>query len=124
VGLAEGKLPKMPYPKRLPPPADLVRARFDFARALLDAQRDFVSGIVQAVTPLVTTARRDDAAAAAPGDAGAGGAGAGAAGAAESAEPAPKTAAEPAAPRTTATKARARKAAGKTTPPSTPDTDD
>lgn len=56
VDLAEGLLPTLPkatYLQNLPDPAEVVSSQIDFAKALLDAQRDFVTEIIQAVSPLV-----------------------------------------------------------------------
>jgi hypothetical protein len=99
VDLAEGVLPKLPYPQGLPKPADVVSSQFEFAKALLDAQRDFVSEIIDAVAPLVTTPAdeaekvRGATVAAATDEP-----------ASEAEAPAPKTAAKPAARRSTTRK--------------------
>jgi hypothetical protein len=56
VDLAEGLLPTLPkatYLQNLPDPAEVVSSQIDFAKALLDAQRDFVTEIIEAVSPLV-----------------------------------------------------------------------
>jgi hypothetical protein len=53
VEQAEGRLPKLSYPKSLPKPGEVVETQFGFARALLDTQRTFVNELVDAVSPLV-----------------------------------------------------------------------
>ena len=53
VEQAEGRLPKLSYPKTLPKPGAVVESQFGFAKALLDTQRTFVSELVDAVAPLV-----------------------------------------------------------------------
>ncbi|MGH9214531.1 MAG: hypothetical protein ACRD2C_28270 [Acidimicrobiales bacterium] len=53
VERAEGRLPKLTYPENLPRPGELVESQVNFAKALLDAQRDFVVDLVDAVSPLV-----------------------------------------------------------------------
>jgi hypothetical protein len=53
VEQAEGRLPKLSYPKGLPTPGEVVESQFVFAKALLDTQRTFVSELVDAVAPLV-----------------------------------------------------------------------
>jgi hypothetical protein len=53
VEQAEGRLPKLSYPKTLPKPGEVVETQFGFAKALLDTQRTFVSELVDAVAPLV-----------------------------------------------------------------------
>jgi len=55
VEQAEGRLPKLSYPKGLPTPGEVVESQFVFAKALLDTQRTFVSELVDAVAPLVET---------------------------------------------------------------------
>lgn len=102
VDLADGVLPKLPYPQNLPKPGEVVSSQFEFAKALLEAQRDFVKDIVEAVTPLVTTAGAARATSTAskieeP-------ATASAASEASTEGPAPKTSAKPAAKRPTTRK--------------------
>jgi hypothetical protein len=63
VEQAEGRLPKLSYPKGLPTPGEVVESQFVFAKALLDTQRTFVSELVDAVAPLVES---DEPEAAAP----------------------------------------------------------
>jgi len=53
VEQAEGRLPKLSYPKSLPTPGEVVESQVEFAKALLDTQREFVSELVDAVAPLV-----------------------------------------------------------------------
>ena len=53
VEQAEGRLPRLSYPKTLPKPGEVVESQFGFAKALLDTQRTFVSELVDAVAPLV-----------------------------------------------------------------------
>jgi hypothetical protein len=53
VERAEGRLPKLSYPENLPRPGEVVETQFNFAKALLDSQRDFVNELVDAVSPLV-----------------------------------------------------------------------
>jgi hypothetical protein len=53
VEQADGRLPKLSYPKGLPTPSEVVGSQVDFAKALLDTQRTFVSELVDAVAPLV-----------------------------------------------------------------------
>jgi hypothetical protein len=89
VEQAEGRLPKLSYPKGLPTPGEVVDSQVDFAKALLDSQRVFVNELVDAVSPLVE-------------------------GDEDEAVPAPRTTAAPAA--ATATKTRSKAKATKTTP--------
>ena len=62
VEQAEGRLPKLSYPKTLPKPGEVVETQFGFARALLDTQRTFVSELVDAVAPLVEDEKAPEAA--------------------------------------------------------------
>lgn len=55
VEQAEGRLPKLSYPKGLPKPGEVVDSQFGFAKALLDTQRDFVGELADALSPLVAT---------------------------------------------------------------------
>lgn len=66
VEQAEGRLPKLSYPKGLPKPGEVVDSQFGFAKALLDTQRTFVSELVDAVAPLVEGDEPAAEAAAAP----------------------------------------------------------
>lgn len=50
---AEAQLSKLNYPENLPKPAEVVESGVTFAKGLLDSQREFVSGLVDRVTPLV-----------------------------------------------------------------------
>ena len=64
VERAEGRVPKLTYPESLPKPAEIVESQVNFAKALLDTQRDFVNELVDAVSPMVRSdAAADDAAA-------------------------------------------------------------
>jgi hypothetical protein len=56
VERVEGRLPKLSYPKSLPEPTELVDSQFGFVRKLLESQRVFVAGLVDALTPLVRMA--------------------------------------------------------------------
>jgi hypothetical protein len=60
VEQAEGRLPKLSYPKGLPTPSEVVESQFEFAKALFDTQRTFVSELVDAVSPLVEADEADD----------------------------------------------------------------
>lgn len=53
VERAEGRLPKLAYPENLPKPGEVVDSQINFAKALLDAQREFLTELVDAVAPLV-----------------------------------------------------------------------
>lgn len=53
VEQAEGRLPKLSYPKGLPKPGEVLDSQVEFAKALLDTQRTFVSELFDAVSPLV-----------------------------------------------------------------------
>jgi hypothetical protein len=53
VEQADGRLPKLSYPKGLPKPGEVIDSQVEFAKALLDTQRTFVSELVDAVSPLV-----------------------------------------------------------------------
>lgn len=77
VERAEGRIPRLSYPESLPKPSEVIESQYNFARALLDTQREFVSELVEAVAPLVRP--EPDEAAEAP------------------VTPAPKTSAKPAA---------------------------
>ena len=50
---AEAQLSKLNYPENLPKPAEVVESGVTFAKGLLDSQREFVTGLVDRVTPLV-----------------------------------------------------------------------
>lgn len=90
VERAEGRVPKLTYPEGLPRPAEIVESQVNFARALLDTQRDFVNDLVDAVSPLVRPeADAGNATASTPAD-------------------------EAAAPKAAASKPRAKSAAAKT----------
>jgi hypothetical protein len=66
VEQAEGRLPKLTYPKGLPKPAEVVDSQVEFAKALLATQRSFVTELVDAVAPLVDTEDGEAAPAATP----------------------------------------------------------
>jgi hypothetical protein len=63
VEQAEGRLPRLSYPRTLPKPGEVVESQFGFAKALLDTQRTFVSELVDAVAPLVESDEPETAAA-------------------------------------------------------------
>ena len=58
VDWAEGRFPKPSYPEGLPKPGEVIESQYNFAKALLDTQREFVSELADAVAPLV---REDEA---------------------------------------------------------------
>lgn len=88
VERAEGRFPKLTYPESLPKPGEVVESQFNFAKALLDAQREFVNELVDAVSPLVRSESKTETATATVSDLDA---------EASAAGPSPKTRAKPAA---------------------------
>jgi hypothetical protein len=60
VDWAEGRFPKPTYPENLPKPGEVIETQFNFAKALLDTQREFVSELADAVAPLVRAESETD----------------------------------------------------------------
>jgi hypothetical protein len=53
VERAEGRIPRLNYPAQLPRPTEIVDSQVEFAKALIDSQRDFARDLAGAVAPLV-----------------------------------------------------------------------
>lgn len=53
VERAEGRIPRPTYPTNLPRPTEIIDSQVEFAKALIDVQRDFAREFVDAVAPLV-----------------------------------------------------------------------
>jgi hypothetical protein len=53
VALADERLPKVTYPAGLPRPTEVIDSQYEFVTALLEAQRDIVKAVAEAVSPLV-----------------------------------------------------------------------
>jgi hypothetical protein len=53
VALADDRLPKVTYPANLPRPTEVIDSQYEFVTALLEAQRDIVKAVAEAVSPLV-----------------------------------------------------------------------
>ncbi|HZM30122.1 MAG TPA: hypothetical protein VFB77_06505 [Acidimicrobiales bacterium] len=53
VALADDRLPNVTYPANLPRPTEVIDSQYEFVTALLEAQRDIVKAVAEAVSPLV-----------------------------------------------------------------------
>jgi hypothetical protein len=53
-------LPSAPFTDRMPKPADVVASAYDFAEQLLAQQRKFAEDVVDATTPVLTSAVRTE----------------------------------------------------------------
>ena len=53
-------VPSAPFADRLPKPADVVANAYDFAEQLLAQQRKFAEDVVEATTPVLTSAAKGE----------------------------------------------------------------
>jgi hypothetical protein len=54
-------VPSAPFADKLPTPSEVVRNAYDFAEQLLAQQRKFAEDVVDATTPVLTSATKGDA---------------------------------------------------------------